>query len=64
MVDMATYRELHDDKDSTDDREYLSEELMEGENPPGGDFLLLLPASVHGFGFQDKKWSKNSTGNK
>ncbi|KAJ5928290.1 ATPase AAA-type core [Penicillium verhagenii] len=56
MVDMITYRELHPEKDPTEEREYLSDESTEAEDPPDENFLLLLPATVHGFGFQDKKW--------
>jgi hypothetical protein len=56
MVDMVTYRELHPEDHTPEQREYLEQENMEAEDPPDEDFLLLLPATVHGFGLQDKKW--------
>ncbi|KAF8534602.1 P-loop containing nucleoside triphosphate hydrolase protein [Trichophaea hybrida] len=31
---------------------------MERDEPPDGNFLLLLPATVHGFNLQEKKWVK------
>lgn len=30
------------------------------ENPPEGNFLLLLPLTVRGFNMQAKKWGKYS----
>ncbi|KAJ5263554.1 ATPase AAA-type core [Penicillium angulare] len=56
MVDMITYRQLHSDEDVSEDREYLNDAIMDSDTPPTGNLLLLLPATVHGFGFQDKKW--------
>lgn len=58
MVDMVTYQELYPSKDVELNREYLSDGIMEAKMPPDEDFLLHLPATVHGFGFQDKKWRK------
>ena len=55
---MVTYRELHPEEDALETREYISDEQMESDEPPAGDFLLVLPVTVHGFGFQDKKWRK------
>lgn len=61
MIDMITYRQLHPgfDSDASDNREYLSDMTMDSDTPPEGDLLLLLPATIHGFGFQDKKWRKS-----
>ncbi|KAJ6024683.1 ATPase AAA-type core [Penicillium herquei] len=56
MVDMVTYKQLHSGSEESDEREYLSDATMNSDNPPDGNLLLLLPATVHGFGFQDKKW--------
>ncbi|KGO38601.1 ATPase, AAA-type, core [Penicillium expansum] len=56
MVDMATYRELHPEEHAPEEPEYLNNETMRAEEPPDDQFLLLLPITVHGFGFQDKKW--------
>jgi hypothetical protein len=56
MVDMVTYGELHPDNDPLEEREYLDDDAMEAEEPPNANFVSLLPSTVHGFGFQDKKW--------
>lgn len=56
MVDMVTYRELHPEDDPYEEREYLDDDAMEAEEPPSGNFVYLLPPTVQGFGFQDKKW--------
>ncbi|KAJ5654461.1 ATPaseAAA-typecore [Penicillium lividum] len=56
MVDMLTYRTLHSKVDTIKGREYLSDEEMNAEEPPDEMFLHLLPATVQGFAFQEKKW--------
>lgn len=58
MVDMSTYRELHEDEEPIPERDYLRGELMQAEEPPDEKFLLLLPATIHGFGFKHKDWSE------
>ncbi|KAI1127367.1 P-loop containing nucleoside triphosphate hydrolase protein [Nemania abortiva] len=62
MVDMSMYNELHAVPDKpTNNRhgggnEILDPESMKRDDPPGEDFLLLLPEKLVGYGFQDKKW--------
>ncbi|KAJ5587678.1 ATPase AAA-type core [Penicillium hispanicum] len=59
MVDVTTYQELHSSRNSHDsdrEREYLSAEAMEADEPPDGNFLLLLPATIHGA----IKWNKKA----
>jgi hypothetical protein len=56
MVDMVTYQTLHPSDDAFQGHEYLSDKEMEEEKPPNGNFLFFLPATIHKFGFQDKKW--------
>ncbi|KAM7209780.1 ATPase family AAA domain-containing protein FIGL1, partial [Rhypophila decipiens] len=62
MVDMATYLELHQKESmavggqSSLRHDSISDELVNGENPPGESFLLLLPSKILGFGLHDKKW--------
>ncbi|KAK4167517.1 P-loop containing nucleoside triphosphate hydrolase [Cladorrhinum sp. PSN259] len=60
MVDVNAYRELHGDDGSEADilsfREYLAPELMDADEPPPGLFVQLLPPTIRGFGFHDKKW--------
>lgn len=34
----------------------LGPHVMSKEEPPEGDFVLLLPAVIYGFHMQDKKW--------
>ena len=34
----------------------LAPEVMDGDEPPKGDFVLLLPRSVRGFHLLEKKW--------
>lgn len=60
MVDMSAYRTLHADKIPAPDpdRENLNSFAMAHEEPPDDPFVLLLPPSVKGFGFHDKKWSE------
>lgn len=60
MIDMNAYRELHGDGSPTYTRsvqEPFDLKLIVGDEPPPGHFLLLLPPTIKGFGFHDKKWS-------
>ena len=34
----------------------LTPEVMDNDEPPEGDFVLLLPRSVRGFNLLEKKW--------
>ncbi|KAM7187458.1 P-loop containing nucleoside triphosphate hydrolase protein [Rhypophila sp. PSN 637] len=62
MIDMATYLELHQKESmvvegqSSLHHDSISDKLIDGENPPGEGFLLLLPSKILGFGLHDKKW--------
>lgn len=57
MVDMKTYQLLHaSNVEEPAENDTLSAEEMRDEHPPGSDFCLLLPATVLGYGFHDKKW--------
>lgn len=59
MVDIDTYRRMHSDEElDPRNKDDLSEESMNAENPPDDPFLLLLPAKIQGYGFHDKKWRK------
>ncbi|OJD32646.1 aaa family atpase [Diplodia corticola] len=57
MIDMKTYQLLHalHTAESTD-RDTLSAPAMAEKNPPGDNFSLLLPPTILGYGFHDKKW--------
>ena len=61
MIDLATYRQMHSDEHHPPQRDELGPAAMDDDEPPGGPFTLLLPASILGFGFHDKKWSKSQT---
>ncbi|KAL9117302.1 MAG: hypothetical protein Q9187_006162, partial [Circinaria calcarea] len=58
MVDIATYRKMHPKAAVFHRRlrDELGPEKMAQDEPPGGEFLLLLPAHVYGFKMQEKKW--------
>lgn len=58
MVDIATYRKMHPTAAVflRRLRDELGPEKMAQDEPPGGEFLLLLPAHVYGFNMQEKKW--------
>jgi hypothetical protein len=58
MIDMETYKLMHDAEGASPPRFELDHEAMQRDNPPVGPFVLLLPVSIRGFGFHDKKWSK------
>ncbi|KAL3443418.1 P-loop containing nucleoside triphosphate hydrolase protein [Aspergillus insuetus] len=55
MIDSKTYQHVHSTTDLTG-RDYLPEDTHAVETPPSVEFQLLLPATIPGFGFHDKKW--------
>lgn len=56
MIDLNTYGQMHPDAVQAHSRE--DEGLEKQEIPPADPFLLLLPNTIRGYGFHDKKWSK------
>lgn len=48
-----------DEEEDAEGREMLDEELMRSENAPDDTFVLLLPATIRGYGFHNKKWSES-----
>jgi hypothetical protein len=65
MVDMNTYKLMHEEKDDDEEeakapapREELSDAEMYADAPPAEPFALLLPPSIRGYGFHNKKWSR------
>ncbi|KAE8423462.1 hypothetical protein BDV36DRAFT_290145 [Aspergillus pseudocaelatus] len=54
MVNMQMYQQIHVDNNPPV-REYGGQDVTEAI-PPNNPFLLLLPATIQGFGFHDKKW--------
>lgn len=59
MVDMNTYKVMHDSTPSLPGREELEDIAMHNETPPEDPFSLILPATIKGFGFHNKKWSEH-----
>lgn len=63
MIDIATYKQMHDvdskkgvQHNNPDD---LGAEAMARENAPSNDsFLLCLPTVIPGFNMNKKEWSK------
>lgn len=65
MIDMETYEHLHtkaeDGEGAQRGKVHQVETVDAGLNdPPNEEFLLLLPSSILGYGFHDKRWSKTS----
>jgi hypothetical protein len=60
MVDTETYKLMHSNEDEQASRSSLSEEALQAPDPPEGSFALMLPPTIKGFGFHNKKWSKPS----
>ena len=59
MIDIATFYKMHPEKvPNIRLEDHLEIEASACEQPPSGDFLLLLPAVIQGFNMREKKWGK------
>jgi hypothetical protein len=59
MIDLSTYRKMHPgSEEGTRNTRVYQEGVEDLEEPPENPFLILLPATIRGFRFHDKKWSK------
>jgi hypothetical protein len=58
MVDMEAYKLMHGRDDDPTTQSELSNNELENDEPPSGAFTLMLPATIKGYGFHNKKWSK------
>ena len=58
MVDANTYKLLHPSNAPHEPGEELDSAVMESHKTPEYPFLYLLPSTIEGYGFHDKKWSK------
>ncbi|PQE27770.1 hypothetical protein CJF31_00009998 [Rutstroemia sp. NJR-2017a BVV2] len=60
MIDMAAYRKMHPPKSTYNQPTKLRDDLgpakMSQDEPPDGDFCLLLPSTIDGFNMNEKKW--------
>lgn len=63
MVDTNTYKMLHGGETRNGAHADFDARAMLSDDPPSQTqypyFLLLLPATIRGFGFHNKKWSKS-----
>lgn len=57
MVDTEAYKLMHSRDDDPITKSELSDAVLESDVPPGGPFTLMLPATIKGYGFHNKKWS-------
>ncbi|KAH8625779.1 hypothetical protein IG631_19658 [Alternaria alternata] len=53
---MEAYKLMHGSDDDPTTRNELSDDAMESDEPPSSSFTLMLSATIHGYGFHDKKW--------
>jgi hypothetical protein len=58
MVDMEAYRLMHGRDDDPPRQSELTEDVLGNDEIPEGPFALLLPATINGYGFHNKKWSR------
>ena len=63
MIDYPTYRQMHPQKfpqpvatDAEMDEQGV--DMSQDDPPSDPDFCLMLPGSMPGYAFHDKKWSK------
>jgi hypothetical protein len=61
MVDLVTYQKMHKQvpEPKKGSEKTPSQKEMDAEEPPEGNFLLLLPRTVLGFNMQAKQWGEN-----
>ncbi|CAI9632725.1 unnamed protein product [Alternaria burnsii] len=57
MVDTEAYKLMHSRDDDPITKSELSDAVLESDVPPGGPFTLMLPATIKGYGFHNKKWN-------
>src|SRR6266511_1182273 len=55
MVDFMTYKRMHP-RESSIFEPPIQFRIGAADEPPKGNFVLLLPANVYGFNLLDKKW--------
>ncbi|KAI9876054.1 MAG: hypothetical protein M1830_007447 [Pleopsidium flavum] len=58
MIDTTTYKKMHPDAVISNFllRDDLGPKVLEQDEPPDGDFVMLLPPNIFGFNMQEKKW--------
>ncbi|KAH6875244.1 P-loop containing nucleoside triphosphate hydrolase protein [Alternaria rosae] len=58
MVDMDTYRSTHSAGDYTLKEGEFPDDVLESDEIPQGSLALLLPSTIIGYGFHNRKWDK------
>jgi hypothetical protein len=60
MIDISAFQKMHPESRKIHTGYHpnstLSQEETDADEPPEGDFLLLLPRQIYGFHMQEKKW--------
>ena len=61
MIDIYTYKTLHASSTLANRnlRADLNKETMARNEPPEGDFVLLVPPTIIGYNLRLKKWGKS-----
>jgi len=57
MVDAEAWKLMHGRDNDPVTQSELSSDVLKDDEPPGGAFTLMLPATIKGYGFHNKKWS-------
>jgi hypothetical protein len=63
MIDIAMYKRMHQsglsDQSTAPGDKSRQLDLSNQEHPPNDPFIFLLPDTIRGYGFHDKKWRKS-----
>ncbi|OBT88775.1 hypothetical protein VE02_02394 [Pseudogymnoascus sp. 03VT05] len=61
MIDISAFQKMHPESrkiiGARSPDNLLPPEEANADDPPSGDFLLLLPSNIYGFQMQEKKWA-------
>lgn len=62
MIDVAEFiQRFSTNQNRSQLKDEIGPSVLASEEPPGEDFVLLLPAETIGFHMHDKKWSVSRT---
>jgi len=57
MVDAEAFKLMHGRDDDPITQSELSIDELKSDKPPSDAFTLMLPPTIKGYGFHNKKWS-------
>ena len=57
MIDAEAFKLMHGRDDDPITQSELSSDEYKSDKPPSNAFTLLLPPTIKGYGFHNKKWS-------